>query len=114
MKRVIFILNGGEYINIPADRMEVTETEIRAWNGNDLVAYGYTFCDRYTYPTMTNADRIRAMSDEELSAFLCDFRTCDANNHPCNGCKAEQYCRVGHTGMIDWIQQPAEPQKEDA
>lgn len=39
MKRVMVILNGGEYINIPADRMEVTETELRAWNDNDLVAY---------------------------------------------------------------------------
>ena len=39
MKRVIVILNGGEYINIPADRMEVTDTELRAWNGNDLVDY---------------------------------------------------------------------------
>lgn len=39
MKRVIVILNGGEYINIPADRMEVADTELRAWNGNDLVAY---------------------------------------------------------------------------
>ena len=39
MKRVIVILNGVEYINIPADRMEVTDTELRAWNGNDLVAY---------------------------------------------------------------------------
>lgn len=39
MKRVIITLNGGKHINIPADRMEVTETELRAWNGKDLVAY---------------------------------------------------------------------------
>ena len=39
MKRVMGILNGGEYINIPADRMEVTDTELRAWNGGELVAY---------------------------------------------------------------------------
>lgn len=39
MKRIIIQLNGGEHINIPADRMEVTETQLRAWNGGDLVAY---------------------------------------------------------------------------
>ena len=35
--------------------------------------YGYTFCDKYTHPPMTNADRIRAMSDNELAKFLYDF-----------------------------------------
>ena len=38
MKRITILLNGGEHINIPADRMEVRENELRAWNGNDLVA----------------------------------------------------------------------------
>lgn len=70
--------------------------------------YGYTFCDKYTHPLMTNADRIRAMNDEELAEFLCDFRVRGADEHPCKGCKAEHYCRAGHTGTIDWLQQPAE------
>lgn len=39
MKRITIMLNGGEYINIPADRMEVKENELRAWNGMELVAY---------------------------------------------------------------------------
>ena len=56
----------------------------------------------------TNADVIRRMSDEELAEFLCDFRSCDSEAHPCTGCKAEAYCRMGHNGMIDWLQQPAE------
>lgn len=56
----------------------------------------------------TNADRIRAMSDEELAKFLCNFRSCDSSEHPCNGCKAEPHCHTGHTGMEDWLQQPAE------
>lgn len=55
----------------------------------------------------TNADRIRAMTDEELAKFLCDFRTESAGDHYCAGCKAESYCRTGHNGMIDWLQQPA-------
>ena len=57
---------------------------------------------------MTNADKIRAMSDEELAKFLCNFRSCDSSEHPCNGCQAEPYCMIGHNGMIDWLQQPAE------
>ena len=32
--------------------------------------YGYTFCDKYTHPPMTNADRIRAMSDMELAQWM--------------------------------------------
>lgn len=56
----------------------------------------------------TNADRIRAMSDEELAKFLCNFRSCDSSEHPCNGCKAEPHCHTGHNGMIDWLQMPAE------
>ena len=57
---------------------------------------------------MTNADHIRSMSDEELAMFLCNFRSCDADEYICEGCKAAQYCRAGHTGTIDWLQQPAE------
>ena len=54
----------------------------------------------------TNADRIRDMGDDELAQFLCEFRSCDAETHPCNKCKAAPFCRAGHTGMIDWLQSP--------
>ena len=56
---------------------------------------------------MTNADRIRAMSDVELASFLCDFLTSCEPEHPCNDCVAKSYCHTGHNGMIDWLQQPA-------
>lgn len=58
--------------------------------------------------TLSNADRIRAMSDEEMAEFLCHFRSDDSVEYACSGCKAESYCRSGHNGMIDWLQQPAE------
>ena len=58
--------------------------------------------------SMTNANRIRAMSDEELGKFLCDFRSCNSSKHPCDGCKAEPHCHTGHNGMIDWLRQSAE------
>lgn len=56
----------------------------------------------------TNADHIRAMSDEELAEFLCDFRACDMTDHPCDGCVAKPYCHEGHRGTIDWLSQPWE------
>ena len=59
-------------------------------------------------PVPTNADRIRAMSDEELAEFLCDFRGCDTDENTCIGCKGEQYCRAGHAGTMEWLKQPAE------
>lgn len=57
---------------------------------------------------LSNTDRIRAMSNEELSKFLCEFRSCDSDGYPCSGCKAERYCHTGHNGMEDWLQMPAE------
>ena len=66
--------------------------------------YGYTFCDKYTHPPMTNADRIRAMSDEELADMLwktgrnyravCAEPVVDYNEH--------------YEHLIEWLQQPAE------
>lgn len=76
-------------------------------HGKDIIFYGDTWeCDYISVPT--NADRIRAMSDEELAKFLCEFRSCDSDGYPCSGCKAESYCLAGHNGMEDWLQQPAE------
>ena len=61
----------------------------------------------------TNADKIRSMTAEELAMFLCDFRSCDADEYICEGCKAGKYCRAGHAGTIDWLQQPAEEADND-
>lgn len=65
------------------------------------------------YMQATHADRIRSMSNEELSKFLCEFRSCDSGGYPCSGCKAESYCRPGHTGMEDWLQQPADGEEDN-
>ena len=56
----------------------------------------------------TNADRIRAMDDEQLAKFLCELRSCAYEGHPCDSCKGETYCRAGHNGMVDWLRKPAE------
>lgn len=39
MKRFLAQMNDGSYVNIPADRMELVENTIRAYNGTELVAF---------------------------------------------------------------------------
>ena len=64
---------------------------------------------------LTNADRIRAMSDEELAGFLMKLMH---NNVQCFGegmfpyhpCPQEQNCK--QCGL-DWLQQPAEEDDHD-
>ena len=47
---------------------------------------------------MTNADRIRAMTDEELREFLC-------SNTQCEVCGYEAW---GGCELLKWLQMPAE------
>lgn len=57
--------------------------------------------------TMTNADRIRAMSDEELARFLADVSTSQTSR--CDYCTYAKRC-TGKCidGVKDWLKQPAE------
>ena len=54
-------------------------------------------CAAYV-PVLTRADRIRAMSDEELKEFIC-------SNLQCEFCKFERW---GRCELLEWLQQPAE------
>ena len=52
----------------------------------------------------TNADRIRAMSDEELAQWLC-------LNYGCTKCPGQELCTINdgkHNGLTKWLKQPAE------
>lgn len=69
--------------------------------------YGYkidecnhTDCPYRTEP-ITNADRIRAMSDEELANMLTDF----SNN---GGWVTETGREICYERHIEWLKQPAE------
>ena len=63
------------------------------------------------YKPQTNADRIRAMSDEELVVFLDRFsgRCLDcaenAKNKSCQIYKEGHYCRP--RDIMEWLQKPA-------
>ena len=61
-------------------------------------------CNAWPDPVpMTNADRIRAMSDKELARFLASVE----NRRSADGGGA-QWCGMAHA--LKWLQQPA---KED-
>ena len=57
----------------------------------------------------TNADRIRAMSDEELEVFLCGI----AATNGCGGCMVQEYCYAEHNGFGDWLKQPVKDGEGD-
>ena len=57
---------------------------------------------------MTNADRIRAMRDEELALWLCDLFSADTCYTHCPG---YDFCYDPYgksNGLKKWLQQPAE------
>ena len=53
----------------------------------------------------TNADKIRAMSDEELEMFLEDWRSCSGCMRRGNNCFPET--------VNVWLRQPAEGEEDD-
>ena len=55
---------------------------------------------------ITNADRIRAMSDEELADFIdrCEMNDIDYAKTFCDLCNGQYEC---NQCRIDWLQQPA-------
>ena len=59
---------------------------------------------------MTNADRIRAMSDEELAEFLWDFNLADVSTDKWGECGPHmfRYC------LKEWLKMPAEEDKHEA
>ena len=59
------------------------------------------FCEK------TNAQKIRAMSDEELAAMLKDYKDCNKNCIISNGKHCYQICEEEST-LLKWLQQPAE------
>lgn len=63
-------------------------------------------CDLFNQSVMnmpiTNADRIRAMNDEELAELLADDNRCCPPKHKC--CNHVPDCIGCH---LEWLQQPA-------
>lgn len=67
--------------------------------------------DIYYTTIQTNADRIRAMSDEELAVFLADkvlHVDCGNCEIECNGRDMGEFGDVCHFSHYKWLRQPAE------
>lgn len=77
--------------------------------------YGYTFCDKYTHTPMSNADWIRAMSDEELVKYLFDVEQGNFTIDCCDDrfCDTQNCCHDCTDAAIKWLQQPVENTKEN-
>lgn len=56
---------------------------------------------------LTNADRIRAMSEKELAEMLKDYKDCGKNCIMSNEKHCFQICETALT-LLKWLQQPAE------
>lgn len=56
-------------------------------------------------PKPTNADHIRAMSDEELCKFLGECKFCDICDEGCDACTYGGDC---DKRLLEWLKQPAE------
>ena len=61
-----------------------------------------TDCPYSTEP-MTNADRIRAMSDEELAEYIGQHTLCDRIQDEGDWCDKRAVCR---DCLTDWLRQP--------
>lgn len=70
-------------------------------------------CSYRTEP-ITNADRIRAMSDDELALFIRAViyaEDCPVIGSACNKCFIKEFCFNGSKWRgkeIEWLQQPVE------
>ena len=63
------------------------------------------------YQELSNADRIRAMSDEELAEFLCEVYDVDEDNAKfINGYNIPCYNQYS---IKEWLEQPAEEGKDE-
>lgn len=60
---------------------------------------------------MTNGDRIRNMTDEQLSALFCDAMetiTDNADVDCCLNCPVKALCRKGRNGFLEYLKREAE------
>lgn len=69
-------------------------------------------CAKYWARTkpQTNADRIRAMSDEDLAVFLGECKFCDICEEGCDYCTYEGDC---DERLLDWLRLPVKDGEGD-
>ena len=83
---------------------------MHAGKDREFVCPGGVSCKITKKRGMTNADRIRAMSDEELSEWLCKAIDCVFCKAYIQNVSIHSRCENPVRGIFYWLQQPA---KED-
>ena len=87
---------------------------VHAGKDRKFVCINGVSCKITTGKSQTNADRIRAMSDEELAkilnAFTSYFDECNRSvmDIYCRDCELFELCSLWEGKAIEWLQQPAE------
>ena len=87
---------------------------IYAGKDREFVCINGVSCKITTGKSQTNADRIRAMSDEELAkilnAFTSYFDECNRSvtDIECHDCELFELCSLWEGKAIEWLKQPAE------
>jgi hypothetical protein len=61
---------------------------------------------------MTNREKLIAMTDEELSDFLCSQMEniqgkTEADDWCCKICPVQKLCKKGHNGFLVWLRRRA-------
>lgn len=67
-----------------------------------------SYCSAYEQRAMTNADRIRSMTNWEMAKFFVRFfdeANADCKKLPCNKCCAGKLCSEG---ILDWLNEENE------
>ena len=72
---------------------------------SDNTAVSYCVMGPCPEQKLSNADRIRAMSDEELAEWICSLMTVECCNQRC---PARDICNLGDNGLVKWMKQTAE------
>ena len=78
---------------------------------SDNTAISYCVMGPCPHETLSNADRIRQMTDEELANFIPDWShttACKCNEHEFIGC--DNQCEKF---VLDWLQQPEEEDENE-
>ena len=80
---------------------------IHAGKDREFVCINGVSCKITMEKPQTNADRIRAMSDEELADFIdrCEMSDIDYAKTFCDLCNGQYEC---DQCRLDWLKQPAE------
>lgn len=78
---------------------------VHAGKDRNFVCINGVSCKITTGKSQTNADRIRAMSDEELADFIyrCEMSDIDYAKTFCDLCNGQYEC---DQCRLDWLQQP--------